>query len=251
MKISVAVITYNNEKYIRPQLDTILENIGPDDEVVVSDDHSADGTWSILQEYAAKDPRFHIYQIVHAGCNGNFENALSHCTGDLIFLSDGDNVWEPQKVETVKNAFESNPKVWMVMHDCSVVTGDLQPIAPSVYATRHSKPGVFRNIMKTAYVGSCIAFKKELLKRILPFPKKMPIFYDEWIGLEATKHGKVIFIPNILLKWRRFPGSASTQFITQDGQVTTHKKNPRKGTFKRNWFRIWTRVRKLGWALFR
>jgi glycosyltransferase involved in cell wall biosynthesis len=249
MKISVALITYNSEQFLRPQIDTILENLGPEDEIVVSDDGSTDSTKDILASYASKDPRFHLFSIVHSGCNANYENAISHCTGDLIFLSDDDNVWLPNKVSAVKEVFQKNPGVWFVMHDCQICDQDLNEIRPSFFKDRNAKPGLFRNIMKCSYGGSLIAFRKELTARILPFPKKMPVFYDEWVGLEASKHGKVYFLPQILSKWRRHGGSASTGFISSNGQVVSKKKAQFKGSFKRFHQRIHTRVVKLWWAL--
>jgi glycosyltransferase involved in cell wall biosynthesis len=249
MKISVALITYNSEAYLRPQIDTILENLGPDDEIVVSDDGSIDSTEQILASYAGRDSRFHLFSIQHAGCNANYENAISHCTGDIIFLSDDDNVWLPGKVKAVCQVFEANPQVTFVMHDCQICDADLNEIKPSFFQDRKAKPGLLRNIMKCSYGGSLIAFRKSLVKRIIPFPKRMPVFYDEWIGLEASKHGKVYFLPEILSKWRRHAGSASSGFIAENGQVVTKKKSHLKGSLKRFHERVHTRVVKLWWAL--
>lgn len=251
MKVSVALVTYNSEKYLREQVDTILLNLGDGDEVVVSDDGSSDSTLSILQEYAEKDRRIAIYRIAHSGCNGNYENAISHCTGDIIFLSDDDNVWMEGKVKKVLQAFAEHPRVWFVQHDCVVGDSALHTISPSFFKDRKAKPGLFRNIMKTSYGGSLIAFKKELISRILPFPKKMPFFYDEWIGLEATKHGKVLFLNETLSIWRRHEGSASTGYIAADGKVVAKKKNGAKGSFRRLWERLSTRSVKIWWALIK
>lgn len=250
-KISVALITFNSEQFLRPQIDTILQNLGPSDEIVVSDDGSTDSTMEILSSYAKNDNRFKIFSISHSGCNGNYENAISHCTGDVIFLSDDDNVWLPNKVREVMKVFSDNPKIWLVMHDCQICDASLNEIKPSFFADRNAKPGLFRNIMKCSYGGSLIAFRKELVQRIIPFPKKMPVFYDEWIGLEASKHGHVFFLPLVLSKWRRHSGSASTGFIGQNGQVVVKKRASLKGWFRRFHERVHTRCVKLWWAVFR
>ena len=251
MKVSVALVTYNSEKYLKEQIDTILQNLGPDDEVVVSDDGSIDSTPNILNSYIASDSRFRIHQIEHSGCNGNYENAIKHCTGDIIFLSDDDNVWLDSKVDTVKKVFEANPEVGFVMHDCKVCDANLIAIAPSYFKLRNARPGLWRNIMKVSYGGSLIAFRKELLKYILPFPKKMPVFYDEWIGTMASKHSKVVFIPEVLSKWRRHNGSQSTGYLSSGGKATTKKKVSFKGSISRFWQRVSTRLVKIGWAIFR
>ena len=251
MKISVALITFNSEKYLVPQIDTILANLGPDDEIVVSDDGSTDGTLGILKRYADADKRFRLFSIQHSGCNGNYQNAISHCTGDFIFLSDDDNVWLPNKVKMVIQTFEKHPEVWLVMHDCQICDQDLKEIKPSFFQDRNAKPGLFHNIMKCSYGGSLIAFRKELVKRILPFPRKMPVYYDEWIGLEASKHGRVLFLPLVLSQWRRHAGTASTGFVSADGKVTAHKKKSVKGLWRRFHQRIHTRAVKFWWALTR
>ena len=108
MKVSVALVTYNSEKYIREQIDTILPNLMPDDEIIVSDDGSSDSTLDILHGYAVVDSRFKIHQIEHSGCNSNYENAIWRCTGDVIFLSDDDNVWLDGKVEAVKKVSQTS-----------------------------------------------------------------------------------------------------------------------------------------------
>lgn len=249
MKISVAVVTYNSAQYLRPQLDTILENLGPADEIIVSDDGSTDSTLQILKSYQDNDSRFRVFSIKHSGCNANYENAISRCTGDIIFLSDDDNVWLPNKVSEVLKVFSDNPKVSLVMHDCQICNADLSEIKPSFFQDRNAKPGLFRNIMKCSYGGSLIAFRSSLVHRIIPFPKRMPVFYDEWIGLEASKHGKVYFLPEILSKWRRHVGAASSGFIASNGQVVAKKKIHIKGSFKRFHERVHTRIVKLWWAL--
>lgn len=251
MKVSVALVTYNSERYLREQIDTIIPNLGSGDEIVISDDGSTDSTQEILNGYALSDPRFKIYQIEHSGCNGNYENAIKHCSGDIIFLSDDDNVWAGDKVAIVKKAFESDPRIGLVMHDCEVCDADLNVIAPSFFKLRNAKPGLWRNIMKVSYGGSLFAFRKELLNYILPFPKRMPVFYDEWIGTMASKHSKVVFVPQVLSKWRRHSGTQSTGYVSSEGKATTKKTISLKGSFFRLRQRISTRMVKVGWAILR
>ena len=104
--ISVCIATYNGEKYLRQQLDSILSQIGKDDEVVISDDNSSDGTLALIQSYGDErlrvlhhDPTkitttFPLDKPTH-----NFENALMHARGDVIFLADQDDVWHADKIE--------------------------------------------------------------------------------------------------------------------------------------------------------
>jgi len=245
------MVTYNSSRYVREQVDTILENLGPQDELIASDDGSSDNTLALLNEDAKKDPRIKVFPIAHAGVNGNYLNAISHCTGDFIFLSDGDNVWTKDKVAKVMTVFGQNPKIGFVMHDCSVTDPDLNVVVPSLFAERHSRPKLFKNVMRTSFCGSCMAFKKDLLRYILPFPKKMPVYYDEWIGLMALKHSKAIFLDEKLLLWRRYGGSASGGFLNSDGQTVKKKKARFKGSLKRFHERVHTRAVKFWWVLFR
>ena len=106
MKCSVAIATYNGEKYIREQLLSILNQTVPVDEIVVSDDGSNDNTLNIIKEF--HDSRIVIYEESHLGVKQNFGNAISKTTGDIIFLADQDDVWERDKlvsgVNKIKNA---------------------------------------------------------------------------------------------------------------------------------------------------
>lgn len=97
--ISVCMATYNGEKYIKEQIDSILKQLGSDDELVISDDGSSDGTIDIILGY--HDPRIHLYKGSFHSPAFNFENALKNATGDFIFLSDQDDIWYDNKVPEI------------------------------------------------------------------------------------------------------------------------------------------------------
>ena len=251
MKISIALVSYNAQKFIREQIDSILINMSENDELIISDDGSSDDTLKIVNEYVRDDTRIKLYEISHSGCNANYENAISHCSGDIIVLSDDDNVWMPNKLEAIKKIFNTNSRVSFVMHDCRIVNENLELIEESFLKYNKAKPGLLRNFIKSRYGGSLISFRKELLKYILPFPKNMGFFYDDWIGMMAEKHGKVIFIPEKLSLWRRYSGASSTQFIETDGQVVRKKKKHIKGLLKRIRQRFSIRFKKLIYLITR
>ncbi|MDY0345187.1 MAG: glycosyltransferase [Bacilli bacterium] len=239
-RVSVAMVTYNSEKFLKPQLDTIIDNLSSDDEIIISDDGSKDTTIQIINEYASRDARIKLFHNEGKhGVDGNYENALRNVQGEYIFLSDDDNVWVANKVEKVLSQFFLNDKIVMVMHDCIVTDEKLNIIRNSFFQDRNAKPGIVRNIIKTAYGGSLIAIKNTILNRVFPFPKKMPYFYDEWIGMVCTKHGKVLFLNEPLSYWRRHGGSQSTQFLPK----------PHKGKLKRFWIRLSTRIKKFWFAI--
>lgn len=132
MKISVAMAYYNGGTYIEEQMDSILSQLGEKDEVIVSVDGASDGSKPLLLKMAEVDSRIHIVKGPGKGVVRNFENAIRHCNGDIIYLSDQDDIWKPDKVEKVNYAF-SNPEVKAVLHDAEIVdekgvaTGSWQP----------------------------------------------------------------------------------------------------------------------------
>ena len=97
IRISVAMVTYQGEKYIKEQLDSILEQLGPEDGVVISDDGSTDGTVAVIEAYCKSDERIHLLAGPGKGVKANVENALRACKGTYIFLADQDDIWKLEK----------------------------------------------------------------------------------------------------------------------------------------------------------
>ncbi|MGZ4160188.1 MAG: glycosyltransferase, partial [Neobacillus sp.] len=133
MKVSVAMATYNGEKYLKQQIDSILSQLSSEDELIISDDHSSDQTLVIIEKYMKEDPRVKLFMNEESGVTSNFENAIKRTKNDIIFLSDQDDVWKPEKVETVKSYYEKNPGVQMIMSDITVVDNELKPTIDSFY----------------------------------------------------------------------------------------------------------------------
>lgn len=203
--ISVCMATYNGEKYLREQVDSILAQLGENDELMVSDDGSTDSTIDILKSY--NDSRIKILKNKgNHGVNGNFENALSHANGDYIFLSDQDDVWLPDKVIICIGALQSCD---CVVHDCIVVDAFLKEIEPSFFSYHKSKAGFWNNLYRNSYVGCCMAFKKNVLRRVLPYPNNIPVFQDGWIASISEWIGIVKFIPDKCLLFRRHDANTS------------------------------------------
>ena len=210
MRISVAMATYNGARYLGEQLDSILSQLGTEDEVILSDDGSADGTVELIEEYAAKDSRIRKVTGPGNGVIANFEYAISLCEGDVIFLADQDDRWMPDKVRHVMDVFEAKPDVVLVMHDARVMTEDLEEVMmPSFFAYRGSKAGVMASFVKNSYMGCCMAFRRKLVEKALPIPKDLPM-HDQWIGLISDKcYGKSYLMREQLLLYRRHPDAVS------------------------------------------
>lgn len=201
MKVSVALAYYDGAEYIKEQLTSILSQLEEQDEVILSVDRALDGSMDMLREWEQKDKRIFITKGPGKGVIQNFEHAILMCSGDIIFLSDQDDVWLPGKVKRVKRAFHDKA-VMAVLHDAKIVNENLEETEPSFFALRGSATGFFKNLWKNSYVGCCMAFRKEIVSDILPFPASI-YMHDYWIGATAECLGKVELIEEPLILYRR------------------------------------------------
>ena len=203
--ISVCMPTYNGEKFIRIQLESILSQLGNDDEVVISDDSSTDKTVEIIKSFS--DSRIHLLEnnAFHSPIY-NLENALKNAKGDFIFLSDQDDEWTEDKVSV---CMEKVKDCELVIHDADIVDGNGNQTSESFFKLNHTKSGKFYNLLKNGYLGCCMCFSKNLLSQFLPFPKKLPM-HDIYIGNFAAFNGyRIKFIEDKLIHYRRHGNNAS------------------------------------------
>lgn len=209
IRISVAVATYNGEKYIREQMDSILKNLKPCDEVVVSDDGSTDSTPAILKEYQGREISVKVICGPGRGIKQNINAALCACRGNYIFLSDQDDVWTEGKAERVLKILGRNG-CKLVCHDAQVMNDSLTQIRmPSFFSYRGSKPGFFCNLLKNRYMGCCMAFDRTLLSYALPIPDEIEM-HDQWIGMiNDMRGGNSVFLAEKLLLYRRHDANVS------------------------------------------
>lgn len=203
IRISVALASYNGEKYIAEQLASIQKNLSERDEIVVSDDGSTDGTREIVTSFMEKDARIRLVEGPRQGIIANFEHALKECRGEYLFLSDQDDVWAEDKVEKVMRAFEKE-QVSLVIHDVVVMNETLDEVRMlSFFEYRGSGAGAFKNYCKNTYMGCAMALKREVLSKIFPIPRDIQM-HDQWIGiLSDYYYGKSFFLREPLLKYRR------------------------------------------------
>lgn len=204
MLTSVVIATYNGEKFIRQQIDSILTQLDDNDEIVISDNNSTDETVNIIQSYG--DERIKLYIHLEKGVITNFENALKHASGDLIFLADQDDIWLENKVTVMKKYLEEYD---LVMSDCCIVNSNLQIINDSFYSLVNAGKGLFKNFKRNTYQGSNMAFKRKILQLALPFPSKIPM-HDIWIAFIGELFYKTIFVPQKLSLYRRHTNNVSS-----------------------------------------
>ena len=197
--ISVAMAAYNGEKYIAEQLDSILPQLGGEDELIVSCDPSGDHTPEIIQNYAQKDKRIHMLKGPGLGVTENFNNAISASRGDYIFLSDQDDVWKEGKVERILRCFEEE-RADLVIHNGVHTDENLKPIGGSFFEIYRIGDGKLKNILKPRYSGCCMAFTKRMKDIILPMPEIRG--YDQWIATVCEFWGHIAYPEEVLLLHR-------------------------------------------------
>lgn len=209
-RVSVAMATYNGEKYIETQIDSILDNLKENDELIVSDDGSTDRTIELIKLYQKKDDRVKLINGPHKGIKKNFENAITNCKGQYIFLSDQDDIWYSNKVETVLKKFKENSNITLVVHDAEIFDSDTgQILYESFFKYRNSGAGVLKNIYKNTYIGCCMAFKNKIKEKIIPIPNNIEM-HDQWIGIiNDLKFVKAYFLNEKLIKYRRHNSNVS------------------------------------------
>lgn len=201
IRASVAMAVYNGEKYIRAQVDSILERIGLDDELVISYDRSTDLTKEIIDVYAKRDSRVHVLENINPGVQNNFNNAVMACRGKYIFLSDQDDVWVGDKINVVVDAFEKT-NADIVIHDGWMTDGELNPLPRTIFERFGTYNSPFKNIVKCNYWGCCMAFRSSLRKIVCPFPSEGKLGHDLWIGVLGGMYGKVVRCSECLIKHR-------------------------------------------------
>lgn len=232
--ISISMATYNGEKFIAKQIDSILQQTFQDYELVITDDCSKDNTLRILHEYEKKDKRIHVYENeTNLGFKKNFERSISLCKGDYVVLADQDDIWEKNHIELLLNN----------IGDASAVIGDASiidendKITSQLSLSQFEKityipplPEMFYGIMffRSPFPGSTSMFKMSLLKKALPIPDKV-VYHDAWFCACAACDNGIKCIDNIITR-HRFTGknaSGDHKWILKD----KIKNNLKRDTF--------------------
>lgn len=197
--------TYNGERFIKKQIESILKQLDINDEIIVSDDSSTDTTLEILS--TIMDQRIKIFAAQkYRNLIFNFENAMKLAKGDLIFLSDQDDIWFDGKISRLT---EELVNFDMVVSDHSLIDEEDVMIEPSYFLTAASGKGIIKNLIKNNYFGCCMAFKKEILSLALPFPRDIPM-HDMWLGMVADLFFKVKFIDVTYVAYRKHSNNSSS-----------------------------------------
>lgn len=216
MKCSVAMSTYNGSAYLKEQLDSILAQTRPVDEIVISDDASSDDTMEILLRYQAENPQVQ-WKILDAqqnqGFRKSFRRAIMHCSGELIFLCDQDDVWVREKAEIMERHFQANPGMLSLISDFKTIDGKGNFLNPQA---KTENLWVSSRVLKDAKnpvritlqemlgrnqgQGCAMAVRREIAREYADLEKYWT--HDWIINLIAAMHGGLYFCKEQLFYYR-------------------------------------------------
>lgn len=208
--VSIAMAVCNGEKFLKQQIDSILCQLEKNDELIISYDPSTDLTLEIIEEYRKKDNRVKLFinQDHSMGLVSNFNNALLHCRGDIVFYSDQDDYWMPGKIDIMVRHFD-NPEVTVAIHDAELVDEAFNIIESSTFKLRGgARDTIIGNLIRLSYIGCCMAFRNEMLKYIIPLPTNKRS-HDWWTGCICMCYGKMSVENQQLIKHKIHDNNAT------------------------------------------
>ncbi|MCI8309011.1 MAG: glycosyltransferase family 2 protein [Clostridia bacterium] len=210
-QIDVLMATYNGEKYLEEQINSILNQTYRNIRLIISDDCSKDNTREILKQYEENDERIKVYyQEENLGYIRNFEFLLNKVENEIYMLSDQDDVWLPQKIEKSYELLKQE-NADLVFGDLEVVDENLNTIYSSFgdFMLLNKKINKYINSYKLNYLYNCVTgctvlSKKEFIDKILPFPVTSKyVAHDHWIGIGISLNGKVAYMKEKYIKYRQ------------------------------------------------
>lgn len=214
MKTSVALCTFNGELFLKEQLNSILSQTVLPTEIIICDDCSTDQTWQILTDYQSRFPQLFSLNRnnENIGYVKNFEKAMALCSGDLVFLSDQDDIWHPNKIEKIILFFKQNPQFTVLAHDLRLLAAtndqqtfwDLKNFASE--KTNLSSEKLLEQILLNGNIfpGMSLAIRKSFLKNNLPLQKvDSIIIHDYELVIKALKANKFAILNNVLGFYRQ------------------------------------------------
>lgn len=195
LKLSVALVAYNRERFLTEQLASIIAQKRLPDELIIGDDCSTDRTAEIIGDFAARAP-FPVHWYVNESNHGysrNLEHAIQLCSGDVIVFCDDDDVCLPEKLQVTEEEFLGSPATGLMVSDSVLVDEQLDPLGLTLWDTARFPAREARTVLSDPIVmarhfiaaGHVIAFRASLKPYIMPFPQKLPprVFCDVWIAL--------------------------------------------------------------------
>ena len=199
--VSIAMASYNGERFIKEQLDSILNQSYQNIELVIVDDCSKDNTVEIIKNFQSKYSNIKLFQnSTNSGVTKTFEKAIQESTGDFIAISDQDDIWELNKIEILMNEIENNDAVYSNSLLVDAKGNSLNKSFTTIMNMKTYYSGA-PFLLSNSVPGHTILMKKIFVEKILPFPKDM--LFDLWIGFCAAGNNGIKFVDKTLVKYRQ------------------------------------------------
>jgi glycosyltransferase involved in cell wall biosynthesis len=201
---SVVLAAYQGQRFIDEQLDSIVAQLGPDDEIIISDDASSDETLDVVRR--RNDPRIRVLEnLIRVGYAMNFQRAINEVRGQYVFFSDQDDVWLPGKVAEMRAVLASKS---FAASDAIVVNERLEPMYKSYFAHRGARSFSWTSLfLKPSIIGATMSCRKDYLQSLLPLPTGIP--HDFWLTLNAAWDQELAIIERPLILYRRHTAAHS------------------------------------------
>ena len=209
-KVDILLATYNGARFLKEQLDSILNQTHTEFRLIISDDKSTDKTRAIIEEYAAKDNRIEYhFQKKNLGVIKNFEFLLKKVESDYFMFSDQDDIWKENKIE-LSLAKLKEDDADLVYSDLEVVDRDLKTTYKSYWKLKglENKVKKYNNFealyLNNFITGCTMLSKKKFIDLILPLPTKSKyVLHDYWVSLIVSQHGVLTYVKEPLIKYRQ------------------------------------------------
>lgn len=240
-KISIALCTYNGARFLPAQLESILAQTRPPDEIFIGDDRSTDETVSLLEDFARRAP-FPVHIRINEknlGSTKNFEQTIKACTGDVIFLCDQDDIWVPEKIAVIESEFDRAENIGMVFTDAELIDEDGRSMEENLWKysffpeerARAKKGKIFEVLMRQNVVtGATTAFRARFRDVFLPIPDDISnTIHDAWIALIIAANAEVVMLEKCLIRYRQHSAQ-------QAGVNWKFKGLSRRGAYERSVF---------------
>ncbi len=230
--VSIALCTYNGNKFLKKQLDSFLDQTVLPDEIVISDDGSTDNTLAIIRSYIEANPsiQWNLLQNRHQlGASRNFEIAISACKGDIIFLSDQDDIWNTDKIQRTISFFENHQESDACFSNAELIDEDGRKLPTTLLDNTFFKAAIRKEFKKSDLLywnilfgnmitGATLAIKGSVLAEVVPFHLELgrKYWHDGWIGLSLMAGGRMGYIDEQLIQYRLHAGQQIGVVVRND-----------------------------------